>query len=131
MRIKKDRNYKLLVKVCKDEGISFSYEKLVLFLNKYIDEDEEDSVFGYTISDIDISIAKLISVDICGTLVLSNIICQLTCIGAGDCPNCGGTLRLIESYPKFSKQYCDRDCEPEREEENIYQCLSCGREVIL
>lgn len=131
MQIKKDRNYKLLVKVCKDECISFSYEKLVLFLNKYIDEDEEDSVFGYTISDIDISIAKLISVDICGTLVLSNVICQLTFIGAGDCPNCGGTLRLIESYPKFSKQYCDRDCEPEREEENVYQCLSCGKEVIL
>lgn len=131
MKIKKDRNYKLLVKVCKDEGISFSYEKLVLLLNKYIDEDEEDSVFGYTISDIDILIAKFISVDICGTLALSNVICQLTCIGEGDCPNCGGTLRLIESYPKFSKQYCDRDCEPEREEENVYQCLSCGKEVIL
>ena len=131
MKIKKDRNYKLLVKVCKDEGISFSYEKLVLLLNKYINEDEEDSVFGYTISDIDILIAKFISVDICGTLALSNVICQLTCIGEGDCPNCGGTLRLIESYPKFSKQYCDRDCEPEREEENVYQCLSCGKEVIL
>ncbi len=131
MQIKKDRNYKLLVQVCKNEGIPFSYEKLVLFLNKYIDEDEEDSVFGYTISDIDISIAKHISVDICGMLTLSNIISQLTCIGAGDCPNCGGLLRLIESYPKFSKQYCDRDCEPEREEENVYECLTCGKEVVL
>lgn len=53
MQIKKDRNYKLLVQVCKNKGIPFSYEKLVLFLNKYIHEDEEDSVFGYTISDID------------------------------------------------------------------------------
>nr|UVY16995.1 MAG: Nucleic-acid-binding protein containing Zn-ribbon domain [Bacteriophage sp.] len=131
MQIKKNRIYKLLVQVCKNEGISFSYEKLVLSLNKYIDEDEEDSVFGYKISDIDISIAKHISVDICGTLALSNVICQLTCIGSGDCPNCGGLLRLIESYPKFSKQYCDRDCEPEREEENVYECLTCGKEVIL
>lgn len=131
MQIKKDQIYKLLVQVCKKEDIPFSYEKLVLFLNKYIDEDEEDLVFGYTISDIDISIAKNISVDICGMLILSNIISQLTCIGAGDCPNCGGLLRLIESYPKFSKQYCDRDCEPEREEENVYECLTCGKEVIL
>lgn len=131
MQIKKDQIYKLLVQFCKKEGISFSYEILVLFLNKYIDEDKEDLVFGYKISDIDISIAKHISVDICGTLVLSNIIRKLTCIGAGDCPNCGGLLRLIESYPKFSKQYCDRDCEPEREEENVYKCLTCGKEFIL
>lgn len=131
MQIKKDQIYKLLVQFCKKKGISFSYEILVLFLNKYIDEDEEDLVFGYKISDIDISIAKHISVDICGTLVLSNIIRKLTCIGAGDCPNCGGLLRLIESYPKFSKQYCDRDCEPEREEENVYKCLTCGKEFIL
>ena len=131
MQIKKDKIYKLLVQVCKNKGIPFSYEKLVLFLNKYIDEDEEDSVFGYTISDIDISIAKHISVDLCGTLALSIFIFQLTCIWFGDCPNCGGLLRLIESYPKFSKQYCDRDCEPEIEEENVYECLTCGKEVIL
>ena len=61
MQIKKDRIYKLLVQVCKNEGISFSYEKLVLSLNKYIDEDEEDSVFGCKISDIDISILQELS----------------------------------------------------------------------
>lgn len=45
------------------------------------------------------------------------------------CPYCGGILYLWQSYPVFSKAYCDYDCEPEQEEENIYKCVDCGREV--
>lgn len=45
------------------------------------------------------------------------------------CPYCRGDLYLWQSYPVFIKEYCDYDCEPEQEEENIYKCSECGREV--
>lgn len=129
MKIKKDNHYDLFKLKCDSLGIYVDQKRLISLLNQYCEGIDCEDNYGFRLCALYPKEIKHISIDLCGDLSLYELLSNLTLMGDGDCPVCGGDLKQFYSYPVYSKEYCDYDCEPEEENNDIYRCVICGEEV--
>ena len=140
MKFKIDKNLNVVAaaKVAPVDPETVAVELCARFIDSGMIEDLTDN-FGVTV--IQLTGDKLVS-DVCAGLStflfgecraihcdVFDAFCHLVILGDGDCPDCGGTMELIEErgHEKSNGYYIPPDFIVEEQE---YRCPVCGKTII-